>query len=64
MVRATLEVLITTEGKDRGGPGLSVPLRISEQAWERLLEECTSMTPEELVRWAMIFAHPDDLPDE
>jgi hypothetical protein len=54
---ATLEVFITRQGKDRGGPGVSIALRMSEKAWQHLLdaEREQHMTAEELVRWAMIY---------
>ena len=56
-VKATLDVLISLEGKERGGPGISIPIRMSQQAWERFLQEEREHphSAEELVRWAMIF---------
>ncbi len=55
-MNATLDILVSDEGPDRGGPGISVPLRMTDIEWARLLREANGLEPEELVRRAMVHA--------
>ena len=60
MIEAVLEVLITTNmpGKDRGGPGISIQLRMTPYQWEELLEVSTRCSAPELARAALAYAVP------
>jgi hypothetical protein len=59
-VRATLDVLVTLEGKERGGPGCSVPLRMSEEEWRALLLYSERSSAVGLVRMALQHATAPD----
>lgn len=53
MVEAKLEVLVTNQGKDRGGPGTVVDLRMTDEQWAELLRRSETCTPMQLVDYAL-----------
>jgi hypothetical protein len=54
-VKATLLVLVTLEGKERGGPGAAISLAMTEEEWQKLLHESTYCGPSVLVQLALRY---------